>query len=399
MRWMVMLLWVLGVLPGAAAAAAPLVVAPAADGAHEQTIFGYALAAAGGDIVVGAPHTAVQGAQQAGAVYVFDGAHGSPRLTLLDPAHASDDLFGHAVAGTRERILVGAPRTTIGGAAMAGAAYLFDARSGALLRTFTEPTPTANAEFGSAVALDGEGILVAAPATAVGGAPAAGRIYRFDAGGAVRQTFSAVPPRPYEIFGSALAAAGTDLVVGAPQATVDDRVHAGAAYLVESPSGAQRRRWVNPVPTAEDLFGSAVAATPSLVAVGAPNAPDGAVTRSGAVYLYDRSSGGLVRTLREPDANHDDRWFGYALAIACGHLLVSALHATVDGQWLAGLVYEIDPATGAHVRTLREPAPSERAGFGIAVAGMSGRPLIGAERGGDAQRGAAYLFECAAAAP
>src|SRR5262249_44154126 len=157
--------------------------------------------------------------------------------------------------------------------------------------------------------------------------------------------------------------AGADLVVGAPQATVDGRDHAGAAYLLESPSGAQRRRWTDPAPGAEDLFGSAVAATPSLIAIGAPNAPDGAVTRAGAVYLYDRQSGALVRTLREPDANHDDRWFGYALALACGHLLVSALHATVDGQWLAGLVYEIDPATGAHVRTLREPAPSERAGF------------------------------------
>jgi hypothetical protein len=393
------LLCALNALDAQATGAALLVVTSGADGAHEETIFGYALAAAGGDIVVGAPHTTVRGATQAGAVYVFDGASGAARLSLLDPVHGNDDLFGHAVAATRDRILVGAPRTQTDGLAMAGAAYLFDARSGELLRTFAEPTPAANAEFGSAVALAGDSVLVAAPAASVGTAAAAGRIYRFDAAGKVAQTFSAAPPRPYEIFGTAFGATGADLLVGAPQATVDERARAGAAYLLDGTSGTQRRRWANPAPTPEDLFGSALAATPSLVAIGAPNAPDGAVTRSGAVYVFDRARGDLLRTLREPDPNHDDRWFGYALATACGHLLVSALHATVDGKWLAGLVYEIDPATGAHERTLHEPAPSERAGFGIAVAALSDRPLVGAERGGDAQRGAAYLFDCAGAKP
>ncbi|HEY2388842.1 MAG TPA: hypothetical protein VGK30_17940 [Candidatus Binatia bacterium] len=396
MRRIFATLWLLCALGARSSGAAPLVVTSGAEGTREETIFGYALAAAGGDIVVGAPHATVRGAAQAGAVYVFDGGSGAPRLALLDPVHAKDDLFGHAVAATRDRILVGAPRTQTDGLVMAGAAYLFDARSGELLRTFAEPTPAANAEFGSAVALTGDGVLIAAPAASVGFAAAAGRIYRFDAAGKVAQTFSAAPPRPYEIFGTAFAAAGAELLVGAPQATIDERAHAGAAYLLDAASGAQRRRWGNPAPAAEDLFGSAVAATRSLVAIGAPNAPDGVVTRSGAVYVYDRVRGDLLRTLREPGSNHDDRWFGYALAPACGHLLVSALHATVDGQWLAGLVYEIDPATGAHVRTLREPVPGERGGFGIAVAALSDRPLVGAERGGDAQRGAAYLFDCGA---
>src|SRR5689334_114984 len=220
----------LSVLDAPTTGAAPLVVTSGANGAHEETIFGYALAAAGADIVVGAPHTTVRGAAQAGAVYVFDGASGAPRLALQDPMHAKDDLFGHAVAATRDRILVGAPRTQTDGLVMAGAAYLFDGRSGELLRTFAEPTPAANAEFGSAVAFAGDGVLVAAPAASVGAAGAAGRIYRFDAAGKVAQTFSAAPPRPYEIFGTAFTVAGGDLLVGSPQATVAERAHAGAAY-------------------------------------------------------------------------------------------------------------------------------------------------------------------------
>ncbi len=399
MRAMVAVLSLVSALGTADARGAPLVLTPPAGGAADEPIFGYALAAAGDDVVVGAPHTAVRDAPQAGAVYVFAAGQTAPRLALLDPARGSDDLFGHAVAATRERVLIGAPRTRIDGLAMAGAAYLFDAGSGALLRTFVEPTPAANAEFGSALALAGDGALVAAPAAAAGGVAAAGRIYRFDASGRLVQAINATPPRPYEIFGTALATAGRELVVGAPQATVDDRVHAGAAYLVESVSGLQRRRYVNPVPTADDLFGSAVATTATMVAIGAPNAPDGTTTRAGAVYLYDRAGGDLLRTLREPSSDRNDRWFGYAIATACGHLLVSALHATVDGKWLAGLVYEIDPTSGATVRTLREPTPGERAGFGIALAAVGERPLVGAERGGGSHRGAAYLLDCAVATP
>jgi len=50
------------------------------------------------------------------------------------------------------------------------------------------------------------------------------------------------------------------------------------------------------------------------------------------------------------------------------------------------------------VQTLREPTPAERSGFGVAVAAVNGRPLIGAERArSNGVRGAAYLFGCGSA--
>src|SRR5206468_1288396 len=101
--------------------------------------------------------------------------------------------------------------------------------------------------------LDDGDALVAAPAAVVGGVPAAGCVYRFAASGKLGRTFAAPLPQPYEIFGTAFVSVGADLLVGAPQATVDDRVHAGAAYLLETASGAQRRRYLNPVPAADDL--------------------------------------------------------------------------------------------------------------------------------------------------
>jgi outer membrane protein assembly factor BamB len=362
----------------------------------EEGIFGYAVAAESGRIVVGAPHTTVDGRAQGGAVYVFDATSGALLRTLLDPARRDDDIFGHSVAAAAGRVLVGAPRTDVYGMSMAGAAYLFDAATGRLLRNFTAPSPTAGAEFGEAVAfVDGEA-LIAAPAAVVDGASAAGAVFRFDARGRVRRTYTARPaPVRDEIFGVGLVSLGTELLVGAAHATVDGRARAGAVYLLDAESAALRRSWRNPTPEVDANFGSSIAGTATTIAIGAPNAADGDAARAGAVYVYDRASGALVRTLREPVLGRRDRLFGYALAGACGRLLVSALHADPDHKWLAGLVYEFDVASGALVRTLREPVPRERSGFGIAMTTLDERPVIGAERAGDdVMRGAVYLFDC-----
>ncbi len=370
-------------------------------GPQHEAIFGYAVAAAGPNALVGAPHTPVDGRMQAGAAYLLDGTSGAILRTFLDPARRIDDLFGHAVAGTGDRVLIGAPRTAVYGLPMAGAAYLFDASTGRLLRAFYEPTPSANAEFGSTVAfVDGQP-LIASPAATVGGAPAAGCAYLFDvSSGRLLRTFSAQPaPVAHEIFALTATQVGGAVLFGAPHATVAGEPRAGAAYLLDAESGALVRRYTAPTAVAESLFGAAIVSTRSVIAIGAPYAPDGEAERSGAVYVYDRESGTLLHTLREPVTDRNDRLFGFALAAACGHLLVGAPHASPDGRWLAGLAYLFEATTGQVVGALREPTPTERSGFGIAVASLNDRPLVGAERARTATgHGAAYLFDCAPAA-
>ena len=69
-------------------------------------------------------------------------AHGAPGdllHTFLNPTPAADDYFGYSVAGVGSNVLVGAMGHSTG-APGAGAAYLFDGTTGALLHTFLNPT-------------------------------------------------------------------------------------------------------------------------------------------------------------------------------------------------------------------------------------------------------------------
>ena len=60
--------------------------------------------------------------------------------TFQKPTPAANDDLGCSVAAVGNNVLIGAYRDDTG-ATDAGAAYLFDGSTGALLRTFTNPTP------------------------------------------------------------------------------------------------------------------------------------------------------------------------------------------------------------------------------------------------------------------
>src|SRR5262249_56954882 len=104
---------------------------------------------------------------------------------LQKPTPLMGDHFGSSVAALGMRVLVGAPEALAGGVD-AGAAYLFDARTGSLLLTFQKPAPTGGEQFGLTVAAAGDNVLIAAPSDAKGG-----HVYLFDGTtGALIRTFS-----------------------------------------------------------------------------------------------------------------------------------------------------------------------------------------------------------------
>ena len=111
-------------------------------------------------VLVGSESFIVSAVADAGGVFLFNVASGSIILTLENPAPEIDDAFGIAVAalGTG-RIAVGADLDNPGGLNNAGTVYLYDG-AGTLIDTINKPVPVAADEFGFSLAAVGTGALV-----------------------------------------------------------------------------------------------------------------------------------------------------------------------------------------------------------------------------------------------
>ncbi|MEW6071107.1 MAG: FG-GAP repeat protein [Planctomycetota bacterium] len=221
----------------------------------DSTQFGQAVAGVGGNLVVGVPYALAGGMYNAGRVHVFDGVTGTLLFTISNPDPDNGDTFGFAVAVASGNILVGAPGDDTAGGTEPGAAYLFDAVTGALLATVL---PLAPGQFGWSIAALGSTFLVGAPTAQPGGVVGAGEVHVVSAStGALLLSAPNPAPEVFDVFGMAVAAAGENLLVGAQWDDPGGVYNAGSAYLLEGGASAQaafRNAGANPASySAENL--------------------------------------------------------------------------------------------------------------------------------------------------
>jgi hypothetical protein len=330
-----------------------------APNAASNDVFGWVVAASGNTIVVGAigessnqttitngpTASADNSASGAGAAYVFVRSGGSwtQEAYLKAPNAASGDVFGRAVAISGDTIVVGAlgedsNQTTITNGTTAsannsvneaGAAYVF-VRSGT---TWTQqaylkaPNAGGGDEFGSAVAISGDTIVVGASgedsnqttitndtsASADNSASEAGAAYVFvRSGGAwTQQAYLKAPNAENgDVFGRAVAVSGDTIVVGASaedsnQTTIingmtasgdNSASGAGAAYVFVRSGGVWTQQAYLKAPNAEsnDVFGWVVAASGSTIVVGATGEDSNQTTIiNGMTASGDNSASGV----------------------------------------------------------------------------------------------------------
>ena len=193
-------------------------------------------------------------------------------------------MFGYSVAAVgTDRVLIGAYWDDTG-ATNAGAAYLFST-NGALLTTFTNPTPATYDGFGSSVAAVGTDRVLIGASSDNTGATDAGAAYLFRTNGMLLTTFTNPTPADDDFFGSSVAAVGTDRVLIGASGNDTGTTDAGVAYLF-STNGTLLTTFTNPTPANSDKFGSSVAAVGTdRVLIGAYYDDTGA-TDAGAAYLF-----------------------------------------------------------------------------------------------------------------
>ncbi len=300
------------------------------EGSGDADGFGRAIAASGSYLFVGAPE--VQ------RVFVFrkDAGGAWSRSAVLESEHAR---FGSAVDASGETLIVGAP----GGRDVHGVAQVFTQGSAgwSLHSTLVSADTSRGAGFGSAVAAAGERIVIGAP----GASQRTGSVSVFDYNGSEWEEDIVQMPAPNtnDRFGSALLAADDSrIAVGSPGR--DRQMGAVALFERNNEDGTWSfdRRLSAPSASGGEMFGSALAWFGNSMAVGAP----GFGEREGAVYLYG-SVDGATLDLLAPGVRQFRSGFGTALGGGEGLLVVGAVgHDNFEGAAFPVVMREDDLHVG-----------------------------------------------------
>ncbi|CAG4990288.1 hypothetical protein DYBT9275_00496 [Dyadobacter sp. CECT 9275] len=344
--------------------------------------FGKAVSISGNYAVVAFRGKQVTELEGAGAVNVYKKISGEWTLvkTLTAPTPAAGDDFGSSVAIQGDYIVVGCggqdvDETNTVTDTDEGAAYLYKKDAGddwGLIKTLVASTPIQGAAFGTAVAIDGDYIVVGAPIETVeAGRDGSGAAYIFfknqgttDSWGFAQKITAGDNWQMGANFGAGLAISGNFILAGAGRENVDETNTAGAVYAFEKDGSTwtpgPRITSQNPWP--DGSFGYTVSISGSHAAIGA-----GAEANNlGHVYLYNTGSWDTPILVLSDPSPFQTGLFGFSvslsgnnLAVAQGFyspsvpepmLLVGAIHIynkdyTGADNW--GLVKSITPSDAA----------------------------------------------------
>ncbi|MCW1887007.1 choice-of-anchor D domain-containing protein [Luteolibacter flavescens] len=369
--------------------------------------FGAAVAIAGDLVVVGAPDSE-SGASKAGRIRLFDLGSSDPKTplaTIENPSPAADDAFGSAVAVSGTLFAVGTPGDDTG-AINAGCVHVFNAAAIDLTEPslfIPNPQPGAGDEFGKAVAMSGN-LLVVGVAADDGDGTDSGRAYVFDLAGSNPATPTRILNNPNpangDRFGESVSISGTRIAVGAPgdDATGTD---SGKAYVFDLSSPTPTSPWLtfdNPTPSADDKFGSSVAISEDRVAISSPD-DDAGAANAGIVHVYLLATPTAPEiSLQVPTPAANDR-FGNSVSISGPRVVVGA--ALRDSPTDSGRVYSYNltnptPGTPSAINSKGSPSSGDLFGSCVAVDGtimVIGTP---SDNRTATDKGAAYIFGPAA---
>ncbi|MCB1229220.1 MAG: hypothetical protein KDN19_03075 [Verrucomicrobiae bacterium] len=244
--------------------------------------FGRAISIRGHLVLIGAPGEN----SNSGAAYLFDLRTGQELLRLTATVQSPGLRFGQSLALSDDRIAIGCPFEAFG----AGRIYLFDPNSGAYFGKLKAEDAASGDQFGTSVTIDGDLILCGSPFanTAVADSGAA---YLFHA--VSRQQIQKFAPADVGSanaqFGSAVAIGDARFAISAP----DRNNSRGAVFLYQFPSLLLETMTVSPTESANERFGAALALDGNLLLVGAPTASNS----TGRVFAYRPDRGEFLYSL------------------------------------------------------------------------------------------------------
>jgi len=357
--------------------------------------FGAALASSGLALAVGAPLAAVGGTRFAGSVYDYtlDSAGATLRERIDAPlnntAGVSDvALFAAGlVFNERGALIVSASQANGPSLPLQGQIYALQLGSGRGLTSTNTGRGLSYERVGQSISADTQTLVSGSALAASIYGPETGRVHVFKSHGTSWNFSQLLEPPDIEVeqrFGSAVAVNGDRIVVGSIWNVIDDKLDAGSAYVFEKVDGSWQflQKLTAETPSEAALFGSAVAIAGDWIAVGARAArsPD---FDQGRVTVFQRQANGryLFRQTLAPPGTAAFDFFGASLAMQPSNLIIGAPGARRVGSVAGGRAYHYALQNGVWSlqNELGDALGSAGAGFGLSVAiNESAQMLVGA---------------------
>ena len=302
----------------------------------ETPEFGRTVAIKGNMVIVGARFARADAVERAGAVYVF-GKHGDSwqfEDKIISPAPETEDNFGRALAIQGDSLVVTARKTS----AEEGAAYVFVYTDGRWIHqaTLVASDPTAGAYFGQSVDIQGDVMAISARNA---NPNSAGGFYLFRKSGDGWMEIAKVTPSDGKLedqYGFAIVMSGDTIAVGSRRADVNGVKDTGAAYVysLKGDSVEFITKLIAKDKNSGDQFGQSIAIAGDVIAVGAWKDDN----RKGSIYLFRWMGDQWIETdkISASDAVAGDE-FGYSLS-AFGNRMVTGAHFADSGVGAAYVI-------------------------------------------------------------
>ena len=282
--------------------------APSTNNAGVMESLGSAVAIYGNYAVVGAPKNnwICGGGTQSGKAYIFRKT-GNSWAYVQDITPTASNLgvgcyqqYGKAVAMYDNYLVVGAPDADVSGFAKAGAVFVY--KLSGTTWTYLQKIVASNAadqeHFGSSLSLYGNYLAVGAQGSQYISYPSAiGRTYVFTKSSG---SFSQVqvinnPTNNYDDqFGVSVSIDSTSLAVGSAACTVGANAGQGKVYMYKNTGSTYTftNEIINSAGNSSDNFGYCVSINGNDLAIGCPNYDNGGLNNSGAVYTTVKDGSG-----------------------------------------------------------------------------------------------------------
>ncbi|MEZ4445159.1 MAG: hypothetical protein R3B72_39160 [Polyangiaceae bacterium] len=354
-------------------------------GATHQGEFGYSLDIDGDVAVAGAYF------EGNGAIYVLELDGITWTETRLDPMLGGHPYFGRAVAADGDTVVGGAPNHAGG-----GFVGVYRKTMGWTVEASITPSQ-ATEQFGAAVDIDGNWLAVGAPNEDAGGMNQAGAVYLYerDQSNLWQPGPRLVPDDggPNDHFGTTVAIAGDQLIVGAPdfdfsandegQLYVFERSGSNWTQVDKLSAPLPIRRSAAKLGRVTDLDGN------RLVATNRSSTP----SSSDEIVVFERSGGtwGLVDYFVTPGFGGQDE-LGDGLSLVGDRLVAGAWAYMLEGRVV---IYDLVLGTWQVTQLIDNPTPLVNDYFGRSVAlNAEGLLLVGDPRDiqGGLETGAVYVY-------